>query len=144
PAVRCGAPRDGVPGRVRQLRQPGRRRDRRRRVARRRARARGRANRGRKEVEVQASTATGVEEIHILWTSEGMSCDGDTVSITAAQLPRIEDVVNGNIPGLPKVHLHNKVLSPTLGGDEFLAPFFAAARGELGAPFIFVVEGSIP
>src|SRR5436189_1240738 len=73
-----------------------------------------------------------------------MSCDGDTVSVTAATLPRLEDVLLGNIPGLPKVNLHNKVLSPTLGGVEFLAPFFAAARGELDAPFIFVVEGSIP
>src|SRR3954463_244820 len=73
-----------------------------------------------------------------------MSCDGDTVSVTAAQLPRLEDVLLGNIPGLPKVHLHNKVLSPTLGGDEFLAPFFAAVDGTLGAPFIFVLEGSVP
>jgi hydrogenase small subunit len=83
-----------------------------------------------------------LDEIHILWTSEGMSCDGDTVSVTAASLPSIEDVLLGLVPGLPKVHLHNKVLA-TETGDEFMAPFHAAARGELG-PFIFVVEGSIP
>jgi hydrogenase small subunit len=86
----------------------------------------------------------GVDEVHILWTSEGMSCDGDTVSVTAAGQPALEDVLMGAIPGLPKVHLHNKVLSPTMGGEEFLAPFHAAVRGELDAPFIFVVEGSIP
>jgi hydrogenase small subunit len=86
----------------------------------------------------------GVDEVHILWTSEGMSCDGDTISITNASLPSIEDVVMGAIPGIPKVHLHNKVLSPTLGGDEFMRPFHQAAEGTLGAPFIFVVEGSIP
>ena len=57
------------------------------------------------------TTASGVEEVHILWISEGLSCDGDSVSITAATLPSIEDVVLGNIPGLPKVHLHNKVLA---------------------------------
>jgi hydrogenase small subunit len=62
--------------------------------------------------------AQGVEEVHILWISEGMSCDGDSVSITAAGQPSIEDVLLGAIPGLPKVHLHNKVLSPTLGGEE--------------------------
>src|SRR4051812_27698970 len=73
-----------------------------------------------------------------------MSCDGDSVSITAAGQPGIEDVLLGAIPGIPKVHLHNKVLSPTLGGEEFLAPFRQAARGELGAPFILVIEGSIP
>jgi hydrogenase small subunit len=92
--------------------------------------------------EIQASP--GVEELHILWISEGMSCDGDTVSITAATLPALEEVVLGLIPGLPKVHLHNKVLSPTLGGEEFLKPFRAAARGELDAPYVLVIEGSIP
>jgi hydrogenase small subunit len=93
--------------------------------------------------DLRASSAPpGLEEIHILWTSEGMSCDGDTVSITAGTLPSIEDVLLGLIPGLPKVHLHNKVLAPETG-DEFMAAFHQAARGELG-PFIFVVEGSIP
>ena len=52
----------------------------------------------------------GVDEVHILWTSEGMSCDGDSVSITAAMQPSLEQVVLGLIPGLPKVVLHNKLL----------------------------------
>src|SRR5262249_12108304 len=30
-----------------------------------------------------------ISELHILWISEGMSCDGDTVSITAATQPSI-------------------------------------------------------
>src|SRR3954463_2474307 len=93
------------------------------------------------EAETQA---TGVEEVHILWISEGMSCDGDTISVTAAGLPSIEDVVLGAIPGLPKVHLHNKVLDPSLGGEEFMKPFREAAAGTLGAPYVLVVEGSIP
>src|SRR5215468_5376684 len=81
-------------------------------------------------------------ELHILWISEGMSCDGDTVSITAATQPRIEDVVGGLVPGLPKIHLHNKVLAFETG-EDFLKPFKAAARGDLG-PFVLVIEGSIP
>src|SRR2546425_8565683 len=85
--------------------------------------------------------ARGVDEVHILWTSEGLSCDGDSISVTAAMQPSLEEVVLGLVPGLPKVHLHNKVLSPTLGGEEFMAPFWRAARGELEAPFVFVVEG---
>src|SRR4051794_34068874 len=88
--------------------------------------------------------APGVEEVHILWISEGMSCDGDSVSITAAGQPGIEDVLLGAIPGIPKVHLHNKVLSPTLGGEEFLLPFRQAVNDELDAPFVLVIEGSIP
>jgi hydrogenase small subunit len=88
------------------------------------------------------SGAKGVEEVHILWTSEGMSCDGDSVSMTAAMQPSIEEVVLGVIPGLPKVHLHNKVLAYETG-EDFVKAFRQAARGELD-PFIFVVEGSIP
>src|SRR5439155_267178 len=91
-----------------------------------------------------SSAPAAVEEVHILWISEGMSCDGDSVSITAAGQPGIEDVLLGAIPGLPKVHLHNKVLSPTLGGEEFLKPFRQAVAGELDAPFVLVIEGSIP
>src|SRR5438105_1578757 len=83
-----------------------------------------------------------INEIHILWISEGMSCDGDTVSITAASQPSIEDVVLGLIPGIPKVVLHNKVLAYETG-EAFLAAFRKAARGEL-EPFILVIEGSIP
>jgi hydrogenase small subunit len=88
--------------------------------------------------------ASGVEKVHILWISEGMSCDGDSVSITAAGQPSIEDVLLGAIPGLPEVLLHNKVLSPTLGGEEFLLPYRQAARDELDAPYVLVIEGSIP
>jgi hydrogenase small subunit len=94
--------------------------------------------------EPSAAQRTGVDEVDILWISEGMSCDGDTVSITASDQPSIEDVVLGLVPGLPKVNLYNKVLSPTLGGEDFLAPFRAAARGDAANPFIFVMEGSIP
>src|SRR3954462_13349268 len=91
-----------------------------------------------------AEAKPGVEEVHILWISEGMSCDGDTVSITAAGQPSIEDVLLGAIPGLPKVHLHNKGLSPALGGEESLLPSRRAARGELDAPFVLWIEGSTP
>jgi hydrogenase small subunit len=50
--------------------------------------------------------------------------------------------VLGAIPGLPKVHLHNPVLAYRNGAD-FLEVFDRAARG-LVAPFLLVVEGSIP
>jgi hydrogenase small subunit len=85
-----------------------------------------------------------VKEVHILWTPDGESCDGDTISVTAATQPSIEDIVMGAIPGLPKVHLHNRVLAYSLGGEEYLKPWHAAAEGRLDAPFILVVEGSIP
>src|SRR5689334_11305064 len=83
-----------------------------------------------------------VKEVHIIWSTGGLSCDGDTVSTTAAEQPSIEDVLLGNIPGLPKVHLHNPVLAPEVG-DDFMNYFYQAEAGELD-PFVLVVEGSIP
>jgi hydrogenase small subunit len=84
-----------------------------------------------------------VTEVDILWITAGLSCDGDTVSITAATQPSIEDVVLGMLPGLPKVHLHNPVLAYE-NGAEFLVPFHEAAEGKAKRPFVLVVEGSIP
>jgi hydrogenase small subunit len=83
-----------------------------------------------------------VKEVDILWITAGLGCDGDSVSITAATQPSIEDVVMGAIPGLPKVNLHNPVLAYTVG-DEFMEAWYKAERGEL-EPFVLVVEGSIP
>src|SRR5580693_7462507 len=85
-----------------------------------------------------------VAELHILWITAGLGCDGDTVSITAATQPSLEDVLMGAIPGLPKVHLHNRVLAYSLGGDDYMKDWYAAAEDRLGAPFILVIEGSIP
>jgi len=86
--------------------------------------------------------APALKEVHILWITAGLGCDGDSVSITAATQPSIEDVLLGAIPGLPKVHLHNPVLAYE-NGAEFMAPFHAAARGEMDN-FVLVMEGSIP
>src|SRR5215469_14041072 len=87
--------------------------------------------------------APAVAEIHIVWITAGLGCDGDSVSITAAMQPSIEDVLLGAIPGLPKVHLHNPVLAYEVG-DEFLKYWHLADEDRLGAPFVLVVEGSIP
>jgi hydrogenase small subunit len=83
-----------------------------------------------------------IAELDILWITAGLSCDGDTVAITAATQPSIEDVLLGAIPGLPKVRLHNPVLAYR-NGDDFLEAFHRAADGLL-EPFVLVVEGSIP
>ncbi|MGA8028781.1 MAG: hydrogenase expression protein HypE [Bryobacteraceae bacterium] len=83
-----------------------------------------------------------VSDIHIIWMTSGLSCDGDSVSITAAMQPSIEDVVLGAIPGLPKVHVHNPVISYEVG-DDFLKYWYMAWEGKLD-PFVLVMEGSIP
>jgi hydrogenase small subunit len=86
--------------------------------------------------------APAIPEIHILWLSAALGCDGDTISVTAATQPSLEDLVLGAIPGLPKIHFHNPVLAYRVG-EAFLEVFYRAAAGKLG-PFILVVEGSIP
>ena len=86
--------------------------------------------------------APAVKEVHVLWITAGLGCDGDSVSITAATQPSIEDVLLGAIPGLPKVHLHNPVLAYE-NGDEFMKYWYQAEEGRLD-PFVLVVEGSIP
>ncbi|HEX4149376.1 MAG TPA: hypothetical protein VHY20_10325 [Pirellulales bacterium] len=83
-----------------------------------------------------------VEAVDILWITAGLGCDGDSIAITAATQPSLEDIVRGAIPGLPAVRLHHPVFSFEVG-EEFLKPFYQAAAGKLG-PFVLVVEGSIP
>jgi hydrogenase small subunit len=86
--------------------------------------------------------APAVKDVHIVWITAGLGCDGDSVSITAATQPSIEDVVMGAIPGLPTVHLHNPVLAYEVG-DDFMKYFYQAEQGLID-PFVLVVEGSIP
>jgi hydrogenase small subunit len=83
-----------------------------------------------------------LEEIDVLWLTAGLSCDGDTVSITAATQPSLEDLIRGVLPGVPRLRLHNPVLSYE-NGDEFLKIWHRAAAGDL-KPFVLVVGGSIP
>ena len=83
-----------------------------------------------------------VEEINVLWITAGLGCDGDSVAMTAATQPSIEDIVLGGIPGIPKVQLYHPLLAPEVG-DDFLKYFYLADEGKL-EPFILVVEGSIP
>jgi hydrogenase small subunit len=83
-----------------------------------------------------------IEEIDILWITAGLGCDGDTIALTAATQPSLEDVVLGAVPGIPKVHFHNPVLAYEVG-EKFLQYFYDAAAGKI-ENFILVVEGSIP
>ena len=92
--------------------------------------------------EGSAVGAPSISEIDILWVTAGLGCDGDTIAMTAATQPSIEDIVRGGIPWIPKVNFHNPFLAIE-NGDEFLRPFHLGAEGKL-APFILVVEGSIP
>jgi hydrogenase small subunit len=90
----------------------------------------------------RAGAAPRLTEVHVLWLTAGLGCDGDSIAITAATQPSLEDLVLGAIPGVPKLNLHHPVLAREVG-EEFLAPWYRAEKGELN-PFVLVVEGSIP
>ncbi len=79
--------------------------------------------------------------VHAFWLA-GMSCDGCSVAVLGATNPPVEELLAGTIPGLPKIVLHHPVLSVE-AGEEFVRNFEMAERGELGAPYVVIYEGSI-
>src|SRR2546426_309482 len=83
-----------------------------------------------------------IDAVHVVWITAGLGCDGDTIAMTAASLPSIEELVAGALPGVPRVILHNPVLAYE-NGDAFMQSMRDAAAGRLD-PFILVIEGSIP
>ena len=66
-------------------------------------------------------------EMSIIWITAGLGCDGDTIAISAATQPSLEDILLGALPGIPKVKLYNPFLSYE-NGEEFLEPFYRATE----------------
>jgi hydrogenase small subunit len=91
----------------------------------------------------QLRNAAPIAEIDILWMTAGLGCDGETIAMTGATQPSIEDLVLGHLPWIPKVKFYNPFLAYE-NGDDFVRPFREAAEGTFDRPFILVVEGSIP
>jgi hydrogenase small subunit len=81
-----------------------------------------------------------LDKVYAFWLA-GMSCDGCSISVTGASEPSLEDLLLGNVPGLPRVILHHPVLSVE-AGDEFIQNFELAAEGKLDAPYVIILEGS--
>ncbi|PZS07643.1 MAG: hydrogenase expression protein HypE [Solirubrobacterales bacterium] len=80
--------------------------------------------------------------VNVLWLTSGLGCDGDSVAMTAATNPSLEDLLRGCFPGVPPVIVYNPLLAYESGAD-FMRAFFDAAAGRLD-PFILVLEGSVP
>ena len=95
----------------------------------------------------ESGADTAEAPVHILWMNGGLSCDGDSVALTAATQPSIEEIALGALPGLPRVAVHWPLIDyecgPEQGADNFIEWWHKADRGEL-EPFVLVVEGSIP
>ncbi len=78
---------------------------------------------------------------HVLWMTTGLSCEGDSVAMTAATNPSLEDIILQAIPGMPKVVVHNQVID-YMNGQEYAQAWFDAEEGKLD-PFVLVIEGSL-
>ena len=96
-------------------------------------------------LEVEFGPGYGAAErqlVHVVWLTSGLGCDGDSVAMTNATSPSLEDLLQGVLPGMPRLAIYNPLLAYETG-DEFMRAFFSAAAGELD-PFILVLEGSVP
>jgi hydrogenase small subunit len=56
---------------------------------------------------VPNQAATEAVTAHVLWVTVGLSCEGDSVAMTSATNPSLEDIIQGVIPGMPRVVIHN-------------------------------------
>ncbi len=100
------------------------------------------AVRSRGVVEPADPLALGpLRKVYLIWLG-GASCEGCTVSATGATHPRIEQLMTGVIPGLPRVELVHALLS-TESGSEWVANLLMAEAGELDAPYVITWEGSV-
>jgi hydrogenase small subunit len=82
------------------------------------------------------------ELVHVLWLTSGLGCDGESVAITSATSPSLEELIGGAMPGMPRLAIYNPMLAFE-NGEDFMRPFWDAAAGRLN-PFVFVLEGSVP
>jgi hydrogenase small subunit len=91
---------------------------------------------------LEPSSGSRHAPISVLWMTSGLGCDGDSVALTAATNPSLEDLLRGCLPGMPPLILYNPMLAYETGAD-FIRAFEQAAAGRLD-PFILVLEGSVP
>jgi len=85
--------------------------------------------------------ATEAVTAHVLWVTVGLSCEGDSVAMTSATNPSLEDIIQGVIPGMPRVVIHNQVIAFETG-EEYIQAWYDAEQGKLD-PFVLVIEGSL-
>jgi hydrogenase small subunit len=90
---------------------------------------------------LQEQKKTEAVTAHVLWMTTGLSCEGDSVAMTSATNPSLEDIILQAIPGMPKVVVHNQVIDYA-NGQEYAQAWFDAEQGKLD-PFVLVIEGSL-
>ena len=75
---------------------------------------------GKGGIDADAPPPSKAEEtlIHVLWINAGLSCDGDSVALTAATQPSIEEIALGALPGLPQIAVHWPLIDFECGPDR--------------------------
>jgi hydrogenase small subunit len=91
--------------------------------------------------DIAAGGRGPLDKVHAFWLA-GMSCDGCTISTTGASTPSVESLLLGSHPGIPRVVLHHPVVNME-AGPNYLRSHELAVKGELDAPYVVILEGSI-
>ena len=55
--------------------------------------------------------------VHVIWMTSGLSCDGESVALTSATSPSLEDLIRGTIPGMPGIVIYNPLLAYESGAE---------------------------
>jgi hydrogenase small subunit len=83
-----------------------------------------------------------LDHVYVYWFA-GMSCDGCSIAVTGATNPPVEKLLLGQVPAVPRLILYHPVLSVDAGSD-FVQHYRDAAAGRLDAPYVIILEGSVP
>ena len=79
---------------------------------------------------------------HVLWMTIGLSCEGDSVAMTSATNPSLEDIITGASRACRKVVVHNQVIAYEIGAGVHRRPGTTPRHGKLD-PFVLIIEGSL-
>jgi len=101
-------------------------------------------------IAVRSAGVTGTDDpfqvgplakAYLVWMA-GATCEGCTVAATGGTHPRLEQLLTGAIPGVPRIELVHPLLSME-SGAEWVHNLVMAERGELDAPYVITWEGSV-
>ena len=53
--------------------------------------------------------------VNVIWMTAGLSCDGESVALTSATSPSLEDLIRGTLPGMPGLVIYNPLLAYETG-----------------------------
>lgn len=73
-------------------------------------------------VELGSGAKAASRLVHVVWLTSGLGCDGESVAMTSATSPSLEDLMRGILPGMPQLAIYNPLLAYETG-EEFMTAF---------------------